>query len=107
MNLTLEGPKESYRVAPKRHGTLPEHKAWQLDFRYVRILLILGAIGCGVSYWHERFEHPVTDDAYIQADVIRVAAQVNGPLKKIEVADNHKVSGRVRSYSKSILNRFK
>jgi membrane fusion protein, multidrug efflux system len=33
----------------------------------------------------------MTDDAYIQADVIRVAAQVNGPLKKIEVADNQKV----------------
>ena len=89
MNPTLEAPKASNPVAPKR--ALPEHKAWQLDFRYVRILLILVAIACSLVYWHERFEHPVTDDAYIQADVIRVAAQVNGPLKKIEIADNHKV----------------
>jgi membrane fusion protein, multidrug efflux system len=55
------------------------------------VLLIGGAIGCSLSYWHERFEHAMTDDAYIQADVIRVAAQVNGPLKKIQVADNQKV----------------
>ena len=65
--------------------------AWRLDFRFVRLLVILGAVGCSVSYWHERFEHPMTDDAYIQADVIRVAAQVNGPLKKIEVFANEKV----------------
>ena len=91
MNPTLEAPKASNPVALKRDGALTEHKAWQLDFRYVRILLILVAIACSLFYWHERFEHPVTDDAYIQADVIRVAAQVNGPLKKIEIADNHKV----------------
>jgi hypothetical protein len=29
---------------------------WQLDFRYLRLLLIGGAIGCSLSYWHERFE---------------------------------------------------
>ena len=91
MNPTLEKPKASNPVAPKRDGALREHKAWQLEFRYVRILLIVVAIACSLFYWHERFEHPVTDDAYIQADVIRVAAQVNGPLKKIEIADNHKV----------------
>jgi RND family efflux transporter MFP subunit len=91
MNPTLEGPKALNPVAPKRKLALSEHKAWQLDFRYVRIVLILGAIGCSLSYWHDRFEHPMTDDAYIQADVIRVAAQVNGPLKNIEVADNQKV----------------
>src|SRR6202048_3460799 len=91
MNPTLQRPKASNLIAPKRDNALPEREAWQLDFRYVRILLILGAIGCSLSYWHERFEHPVTDDAYIQADLIRVAAQVKGPLKKIEIADNQKV----------------
>ena len=91
MNPAMKGAKALNPVAPKRNGALSQHKMWQLDFRYVRILLIVGAIGCSLSYWHERFEHPMTDDAYIQADVIRVAAQVNGPLKKIEIADNHKV----------------
>jgi multidrug resistance efflux pump len=91
MNPTMEGAKALNPVAPKRTGALSQHKMSQLDFRYVRILLIVGAIGCSLSYWHERFEHPMTDDAYSQADVIRVAAQVNGPLKKIEVADNQKV----------------
>jgi len=91
MNSTMEGAKALNLVAPKRNGALSQQKMWQLDFRYLRVLLILGAIASSLSYWHERFEHPMTDDAYIQADVIRVAAQVNGPLKKIEVADNQKV----------------
>ena len=64
MNPTMEGPKALDPVAPKRKWALSEHKAWQLDFRYVRILLVLGAIGCSLSYWHERFEHPMTDDAF-------------------------------------------
>src|SRR4029077_11139549 len=91
MNPTMENAKALNPVVQNRKEALSEHKMWQLDFRYVRILLFLGAIGCSLSYWHERFESPITDDAYIQADVIRVAAQVNGPLKKIEVADNQKV----------------
>ena len=87
----MEGSKTLNRVTLKRRRTLSRPKIWRLDFRYVRVSLILVAIGCSLSYWHERFQHPITDDAYIQADVIRVAAQVNGPLKKIEVADNQKV----------------
>jgi multidrug resistance efflux pump len=91
MNPTMDDAKALNPVLQKRNGALSQHKMWQLDFRYVRILLIVGAIGCSLFYWHERFEHPMTDDAYIQADVIRVTAQVNGPLKKIEVADNQKI----------------
>jgi multidrug resistance efflux pump len=91
MNPTMETAKVLNPIAPVQSGIPSRAKSWQLDFRYVRILLIAGAIGCSLSYWHQRFEHPMTDDAYIQADVIRVAAQVNGPLKKLEVADNQKV----------------
>jgi hypothetical protein len=91
MNPTMEGAEALNPVVQKRNRALSQHNMWQLDFRYLRLLLIGGAIGCSLSYWHERFDHPMTDDAYIQADVIRVAAQVNGPLKKIEVADNQKV----------------
>ena len=87
----METAKALNPIAPVQSGIPSQAKSWQLDFRYVRILLIAGAIGCSLSYWHQRFEHPMTDDAYIQADVIRVAAQVNGPLKKLEVADNQKV----------------
>jgi RND family efflux transporter MFP subunit len=91
MNPATEDSKTLNRVTLKRRRTLSRPKIWRLDFRYVRVPLILVAIGCSLSYWHERFQHPITDDAYIQADVIRVAAQVNGPLKKLEVADNQKV----------------
>jgi multidrug resistance efflux pump len=91
MNPILEGPKRACLAVAKNDSPVSRSKHRHFDMRFVRLLLILGAFGCGLSYWHERFEHPLTDDAYIQADVIRVAAQVNGPLKKIEIADNQKV----------------
>jgi hypothetical protein len=61
MNPTIKGVKAFNPVAPKRNGALSQHKMWQLDFRYVRILLIAGAIGCSLCYWHERFERPMTE----------------------------------------------
>jgi multidrug resistance efflux pump len=85
MNPILEGPKRACLAVAKNDSPVSRSKQRHFDMRFVRLLLILGAFGCGLSYWHERFEHPLTDDAYIQADVIRVAAQVNGPLKKIEI----------------------
>jgi multidrug resistance efflux pump len=91
MNPILEGPKRACLAVAKNDSPVSRSKQRHFDMRFVRLLLILGAFGCGLSYWHEHFEHPLTDDAYIQADVIRVAAQVNGPLKKIEIADNQKV----------------
>lgn len=91
VNRITEGAKRLNPIDRELNATHSTPKTWRLDFRYVRILLIAGAIGCSLCYWYERAEHPLTDDAYIQADVIRVAAQVNGPLKKIEVADNQKV----------------
>src|SRR6266446_9442875 len=91
MNPILEGPKRACLAVAKNDSPVSRSKQRHFDMRFVRLLLILGAFGCGLSYWHERFEHPLTDDAYIQADVIRVAAQVNGPLKRNEVADNQKV----------------
>ena len=41
MNPTMEGAKALNPVTPKRNGALSQHKMWQLDSRYVRILLIV------------------------------------------------------------------
>jgi hypothetical protein len=52
MNPAMEGSKTLDRVTLKRRRTLSRPNIWRRDFRYVRVPLILAAIGCSLSYWH-------------------------------------------------------
>lgn len=57
------------------------------------IWLAFLAIAAGAIYWylqHEKF-YPSTDDAYVQANVVQIAAQVSGPVDQIGVQDHQDV----------------
>jgi membrane fusion protein (multidrug efflux system) len=45
-------------------------------------------IYCALGYFGR---HPSTDDAYVQADTINIAAQVTGPVQTIAISDHQKV----------------
>lgn len=45
----------------------------------------------GVVYWHHQKIYPNTDDAYIEAHVINVAAQVNGKVQNVYVKNLEEV----------------
>lgn len=51
-------------------------------------LIGIALIASAYSYFQYRKTHPSTDDAYVQAHVIQIAAQVNGPVSKIYVENN-------------------
>lgn len=51
----------------------------------VNIIAIAILIVAGYGYWHHQQLHPSTNDAYVQANVIHVAAQVTGPVSTIYV----------------------
>jgi membrane fusion protein (multidrug efflux system) len=52
------------------------------------VLLTLGAGGAFFLYWQHRTLHPSTDDAYVQAHIVRISARVTAPAKTIHVVDN-------------------
>ncbi|MCC7122692.1 MAG: HlyD family secretion protein [Gammaproteobacteria bacterium] len=52
------------------------------------VLLIAGTAAGFVRYWQFRTLHPATDDAYVQAHIVRVSSRVTAPAKTIHVADN-------------------
>ena len=60
--------------------------------RYALFALITTAlIICGYAYWdHERL-YPNTDDAYVEGQVINIAAQVNGKIQGVFVQNQQKV----------------
>lgn len=47
------------------------------------ILLLL--LACVLVYWRNNVLHPSTDDAYVEANVINIAAQVSGPVSAVYV----------------------
>ncbi len=61
----------------------------------VKLALWIGAvviIFAGLFlYWHHEKVYPSTDDAYVQAHVVHIAAQVTGPVSKIYVDNNQLV----------------
>lgn len=55
------------------------------------LLLIVLCLGIAYGlrlYWEYRELHPSTDDAYVQAHVIDIAARVSGPVVAVHVAEN-------------------
>ena len=53
-------------------------------------LLAVAALLAALVFWHdERF--PATDDAYVDADVVGIVAQVAGPIVNLAVLDNQPV----------------
>jgi len=55
------------------------------------VLIALIAITTGWYLWHRTY-YPSTDDAYLDANVVRIAAQVSGLVKLVEVSDQQKVN---------------
>lgn len=51
-------------------------------------LFILFLIISGLLYWRHTIYYPSTDDAYVQANIVNIAAQVTGPIKDVYVQDH-------------------
>ncbi len=54
-------------------------------------LILIALIVGGYFYYQHSKLHPSTDDAYVQANTIQIAAQITGPVDKIFVQNNQKV----------------
>lgn len=57
----------------------------------VFVVLTLGVAAGGYAYWRHGKLYPSTDDAYIEANVVRVAAQVSGPITQVQVHNQEHV----------------
>jgi membrane fusion protein (multidrug efflux system) len=55
--------------------------------------VILAAMAAGTSwYWRHSILYPSTDNAYVQANVVRISPLVSGPVAEVKVADNARVA---------------
>jgi len=68
---------------PLNEGSLLKLVRWVLA-----VLLSVGAAGAFFLYWEYRTLHPSTDDAYVQAHIVRVSSRVTSPATAVHVVDN-------------------
>lgn len=55
------------------------------------VVLSLATAAACYGYWQYRTLHPVTDDAYLKAHIVEVAARVTAPAEFVHVVDNQYV----------------
>ena len=62
-------------------------------YRWVALFVLLAVtIGGVLLYWRHTEIYPSTDNAYTGANIVRVAAQVTGPIAHVYVIDDDKVA---------------
>jgi membrane fusion protein (multidrug efflux system) len=77
--------------APTETPTRAKGKA--ATYRWIALLvLLIATIGGVLLYWRHAAIYPSTDNAYTGANVVRVASQVSGPILRIYVQDDDKVT---------------
>lgn len=55
-------------------------------------VLVIMLASAGYGYWQYSIRYPSTDDAYVNANVVHIAAQVSGPVSAIYVKNNQHVT---------------
>lgn len=93
-------PAEPPRPQPSGKSPIRSASLPPIPPRYIRAsiaAMVLGIVGLAVYfYWQNSILYPSTDDATLQADVVRIAPLISGPVKEVNVHDNQKVeAGRV------------
>ncbi|MHB8428754.1 MAG: HlyD family secretion protein [Acidiferrobacterales bacterium] len=57
----------------------------------ISVLFVAGLVGATYAYWRHSEIYPSTDDAYIDAHVVQVAAQVSGSVARVFVTNQQSV----------------
>jgi multidrug resistance efflux pump len=59
--------------------------------RVIGVLIVLGAIALSIYVTRLYYVYPRTDDAYVRANVVGIAAHVSGPIVQMPIVDNQHV----------------
>ena len=89
-------------AGPRPRSVAPERDYVRLSSAQLRLrvfvracivsVTLAGAALAIVLYARDYARHPQTDNAYVQADIVRIAPRVSGPVVRLPVRDNQRVS---------------
>jgi multidrug resistance efflux pump len=85
-------PKLLYTSADREARSPRDPVAVRLTGRVLGVLTVLGAIALAISVTRLYYVYPRTDDAYVRANVVGIAAHVSGPIVQMPIVDNQHVN---------------
>ena len=86
------GPKLVYTSASPADAVSPhDPAAVRVIGRVIGVLIVLGAIALSIYVTRLYYVYPRTDDAYVRANVVGIAAHVSGPIVQMPIVDNQHV----------------
>src|SRR5215467_11738106 len=93
----IESPPEEDRPEETKEGVSDlassrDAAGLRLTARFIGLLIVLAAVTLGIYVTHLYYVYPRTDDAYVRANVVGVAAHVSGPIVEMPIEDNQRVA---------------
>ena len=82
-------PKLAHSLA--RRAAAPRDSAVRAIGHALGVLIVLGALVLSIFVTRLYYVYPRTDDAYVRANIVGIAAHVSGPIVKMPIVDNEHV----------------
>src|SRR5437667_8519455 len=60
--------------------------------RIIGLAIVVGAVVAGLYVLRLYYVYPRTDDAYVRANIVGIAAHVSGPIVQMPIVDNQHVN---------------
>ena len=76
---------------PPTPASSPDSRDLRIVGRTLGLLIVLVAIALSLYVTRLYYVYPRTDDAYVRANVVGIAAHVSGPIVEMPIADNQHV----------------
>lgn len=77
--------------SPEHSPSLEQYAGTRVIGRAIGLLIVVAAITLGIYVTRLYYVYPRTDDAYVRANVVGIAAHVSGPIVKMPIEDNQHV----------------
>jgi membrane fusion protein, multidrug efflux system len=85
-------PKLAYPSANLAGRAAPrDPAALRMIGRFLGVMIVLAAIALSIYVTRIYYVYPRTDDAYVRANVVGIAAHVSGPIVQMPIVDNQHV----------------
>jgi membrane fusion protein, multidrug efflux system len=81
-------PDAPLASVPDAHSRISPGKLVKIG---IALAIVLGLIGVGIHYWRQSQLYVTTDNAYVNANRVEIAAQVSGPITAIKVRDQQTI----------------
>lgn len=95
----MDGSAQKAEAVSGEGALAPPPGRLQRVLRPLILVVLVAAIAGGVILYRDSLRFPSTDDAYIQANVVQIAAKISGEVVRVHVENNQRVEADAPLFS--------